>query len=177
MDVASIKNSFLTGNSLFGGLSDDQLAEVRTFLKSASYKKDELLLIQGKPNNTLFFIVSGSVAIVKHTDESQQPSSQESPDVRDQEIARLGDGDTFGEMELIDIQPCAASVKALTATEVLTFTNRDLYLLSKSSPKTHTMIIMNLAREISRRLRNADEQLVVDFFTQKDQSTPDVCGE
>ncbi len=67
-------------------------------------------------------------------------------------------------MELIDIQPCAASVKALTDTTVVTFTNRDLYELSHTHLKTYTMIIMNLAREISRRLRVTDERLAVELY-------------
>lgn len=68
-------------------------------------------------------------------------------------------GDTFGEMELIDIQPCAATVRADKKTSVVTFTNADLYTLSKWNLKTYAMIIMNLAREISRRLRAANEAL------------------
>jgi len=205
MEISEIKNSFLNGHSLFGGLTDDQLSDVREFLKIQTYKKGDVLLTQGESNSTLFFIVSGTAAVVKHcsteasdasdasgetegTEKTQETAasgsfraaessgSSEYPDaaaatadaaadsIEDRELARLTKGDSFGEMELIDIQPCAASVIALTDTEVITFTNYDLYKLSKEHPKTHTMIVMNLAREMSRRLRKMDERFVMELY-------------
>jgi CRP-like cAMP-binding protein len=59
-------------------------------------------------------------------------------------------------MELIDIQPSEATVRAREDTITLVLTNQNLYRLEKASPKTFTMIIMNLARDISRRLRVMD---------------------
>jgi CRP-like cAMP-binding protein len=182
MKMSEIKNSFFNGHSLFGGLTDEQLSDVREFLKIRNYKTGDVLLTQGESNSTLFFIVSGTAAVVKHcsTEESEvsedtektqktgASGSSECPDAvdsnEDKELARLTKGDSFGEMELIDIQPCAASVIALTDTEVITFTNYDLYKLSKEHPGTHTMIVMNLAREMSRRLRTMDERFVMELY-------------
>ena len=59
-------------------------------------------------------------------------------------------------MELIDIQRSEATVRAREDTITLVLTNRNLYRLEKASLKTFTMIIMNLARDISRRLRAMD---------------------
>ena len=60
-------------------------------------------------------------------------------------------------MELIDIQPRAATVKAIKKTQVLTLSRKDLYSISKWDLQTFTFIIMNLAREVSRRLRKMDD--------------------
>jgi len=60
-------------------------------------------------------------------------------------------------MELIDIQPCAAAVRATEETWVLTLTNHDLYEVSKTDMKTYALIMMNLARELSRRIRKMDD--------------------
>jgi len=79
-------------------------------------------------------------------------------------------GDTFGEMELIDIQPCAATVRAETDTTAVTFTNADLYHISKWNLKTYAMIIMNLAREISRRLRANNSLLSLELYGRQDGS-------
>jgi CRP-like cAMP-binding protein len=71
-------------------------------------------------------------------------------------IATLGVGDTFGEMEFIDIQPCAASVHAVDSVSALTLSNHDLYKIWKHDVKAYAMLVMNMAREISRRLRQMD---------------------
>lgn len=70
-------------------------------------------------------------------------------------------GDSFGEMELIDIQPCAASAICLTDATIITLSNKDLYTLSTTHLKTYTMLILNLARDISRRLRSTDTLLAL----------------
>ncbi|HWP67943.1 MAG TPA: cyclic nucleotide-binding domain-containing protein, partial [Rectinemataceae bacterium] len=72
-------------------------------------------------------------------------------------IAELSEGETFGEMELIDVMPSIATITALEPLEVVTISNRALYEISKIEPKTFSLMIMNLARDLSRRLRRMDE--------------------
>jgi CRP/FNR family cyclic AMP-dependent transcriptional regulator len=81
-----------------------------------------------------------------------------------QRIATLEVGDTFGEMELLDVQPCIATVRTLEPTSVLTLSNMNLYRISKMNLKTYTMIILNLARAISRRLRRMDALVAGSLF-------------
>jgi CRP-like cAMP-binding protein len=105
--------------------------------------------------------VEGEVTICKHPkgiDENSDP-------VCERVISTMKTGDTFGEMELIDIQPCAASAIATCPTRIFTFTNADLYRLSKEHCRTFAMIMMNLAREVSRRLRKTDEDLSYLLYT------------
>ena len=47
--------------------------------------------------------------------------------------------------------------KTLEPTDTLSLSNRDLYKVSKLDMKTYALLVMNLAREISRRLRHMDE--------------------
>lgn len=152
MSECSISNEFLCKHSMFGGLSDDELNIIRPSLDEHIYPKGTMILTQGEPNNTVYFIVSGDVAIQKHPEEGEQ---------EERDITTLHAGDSFGEMELIDIQPCAASATCLTEVKAITLTNRDLYLLSKTQLHVYTMIIMNLARDISRRLRSTDKLLAM----------------
>ena len=139
---------FLQSHSLFGGLSNEEMEKILPFMKKKVYGKDELILEEGQVNDRLFFIYRGSVEIIK----------------RARRITSLKTGDTFGEMEVIDIQPCIASVKTLEPTTVLTLSSVDLYKISKMNLKTFTLIIMNLAREISRRLRRMDEIVSEESF-------------
>lgn len=152
MTESSVPNAFLSRHSMFGGLTDQELETIHTLLDERQFAKDEYILREGEPNNSVYFILEGSVSIIKRNAESADG---------EREITRLSAGDSFGEMELIDIQCCAASVRCLTATRVVTLSNKDLYALSKEHLGTYTMIIMNLAREISRRLRKTDDLLLM----------------
>lgn len=152
MSECTLSNEFLCKHSMFGGLSDADLNEVKPLLDESVYPKGTVILHQGEPNNTVYFIVEGNVSIQKHPENGNDS---------EREITILHDGDSFGEMELIDIQPCAASAICLTDVRTITLTNRDLYKLSKSHLLIYTMIIMNLARDISRRLRSTDNLLAL----------------
>jgi CRP/FNR family transcriptional regulator, cyclic AMP receptor protein len=163
MDPDKVGNSFLHSHSLFGGLTDEELEEIRSCLKEERYSKGETILREGEPNSKLYFIVEGSVAILKNPRE-------EDPTEQPVLLSRMHTGDTFGEMELIDIQPCAATVRAETDTTAVTFTNADLYHISKWNLKTYAMIIMNLAREISRRLRANNSLLSLELYGRQDGS-------
>lgn len=162
MGTSRPEDEFLYSHSLFGGLTSDEIDSLRGFFVEHFYEKNEVILHQGEPNNTIFFILEGTVVVCKHPQHTEGIGDP----VCERIISNLSAGDTFGEMELIDIQPCAASVIAKEPTRVLTFTNYDLYKLSKSHCRTYAMIIMNLAREISRRLRKADEDLSYLLYTQ-----------
>jgi CRP-like cAMP-binding protein len=142
----------LHNHSLFGGITKDEIEKIRPFFQVEKFTKGQFIEKEGKEGDRIYFIVQGSVEILKaliHEEENRR-------------ITVLKEGDTFGEMELIDVQPCAASVRALEDTTTLTLTNRGLYEVSKTNLKTFSLLIMNLAREISRRLRKMD-----DFFAEK----------
>ncbi|MBN1522270.1 MAG: cyclic nucleotide-binding domain-containing protein [Candidatus Aureabacteria bacterium] len=147
---------FLRSHSLFGGIPDEELKKIRPLLKTRHFEKNGDILQEGNLNDRLYCIYKGSVEILKKV------SSLEG-DVMER-IAVLKKGDTFGEMELIDVQPCAATVKCLEETDVLTLSNQDLYKISKENMKTFSFIIMNLAREISRRLRRMDALFASSLF-------------
>ena len=143
-----IGNKFLQSHCLFGGLSEDDLKLIKPLLKEYHYEKQEIIVEEGGQGDRVYFICEGSVEILKKVKLSNG--------IVVQRIATLGVGDTFGEMELLDVQPSIATVRTLEPTYVLTLSNMDLYRISKLNLKTYTLIILNLARAISRRLRRMD---------------------
>lgn len=152
MSILGISNDFLSRHSMFGGLVDEELDVVRPYLHKVTFNEGFAVLTQGEPNSTVYFVVEGVVSIKKFTSDKK---------TKEREITRLKEGDSFGEMELIDIQNCAASVYCETEVVCITLSNYGLYLLSKSHLQIYTMIIMNLARDISRRLRSTDNLLAM----------------
>ena len=136
-----IDTNALQKYSLFGGVLPEQIERMRPFFEYHRYEAGDTPVIEGAPNDKIFFITSGRVEISK----------------RGIPIAEIGDGETFGEMELIDVMPSIATVTALEPLEVVTISNAALYKISKNEPKAFALMIMNLARDLSRRLRRMDE--------------------
>jgi CRP/FNR family transcriptional regulator, cyclic AMP receptor protein len=141
--------------SLFGGVTEQAFEIIRPHIRQMHFESGNRIVTEGEVNDRIYFIETGSVEVIKRV-------SRES-DGSEQRLTTMGVGDTFGEMELIDIQPCAASVRTLEPTDTLSLSNRDLYKVSKIDMKTYALLVMNLAREISRRLRQADDMIVGDI--------------
>lgn len=142
---------YLKRYSLFGGVTRDTFEKIRPFIHVEHYAPGEHVVEEGALNDRVFFICSGSVEVLKHLAGKAPEDSRR--------ITVMETGETFGEMELIDIQPCAATVRAREETVTLTLSNHDLYRVSKTDLKTYTLLIMNLARELSRRIRVMDEMI------------------
>jgi CRP-like cAMP-binding protein len=62
-------------------------------------------------------------------------------------------------MALIDCKPRSATVRADTDGRVIRITAEQLGDLYGPKPEQYTLILMNLGREVCRRLRDADERL------------------
>ncbi len=137
----------LHSHSLFGGITEEQISSIRHFFVEEEFAEGEFIEREGETGDRIYFIIEGQVEILKKITKSGNLSR----------IFMFSEGDVFGEMELIDVQPCAASVRALKPTRVLTLSNKGLYSISKYDIKVFSLMIMNLARDISRRLRKADE--------------------
>ncbi|MDR2363732.1 MAG: cyclic nucleotide-binding protein, partial [Spirochaetaceae bacterium] len=53
-----------------------------------------------------------------------------------------------------------ATIKALTPLRVMSISNKALREIYKIDLKTFSLLIMNLARDLSRRLRHMDERIM-----------------
>ena len=151
----------LNCHALFGGLGEEELKVVRTYLKPEHFGPGEVIIAEGESGGKLYFLLSGSVEILKNV----KLEGPEGNEVKMERIATLKEGDAFGEMELIDIQPRAATVKTLEDTSTVALSNMDLYKIMHWNLKTYTIIVLNLAREISRRLRKMDDLFASTLFS------------
>ncbi|MDR3249137.1 MAG: cyclic nucleotide-binding domain-containing protein [Treponema sp.] len=139
-----IEPSELRKYSLFGGLMQEQIDGVFPLMQHESYEAGKDIITEGEKNGRVLFIASGSVAVVKNG----------------LILTEFKKGDTVGEMEVLDMMPSAATVRALENVEVATLTNVAFHSIYKQDAKTFAMIVMNLARDLSRRLRKMDDMVV-----------------
>ena len=136
IDTASLQKY-----SLFGGMIPDQVERIRPLLVQSAYSAGQSVLREGDPNDSIYFILDGRVQIVKGS----------------RVLSELGEGETFGEMELLDVQPSAATVRALSPLRVAAISNRAVRQIYCMDPKIFALLVMNLARDLSRKLRRMDE--------------------
>ncbi|MDA0824045.1 MAG: cyclic nucleotide-binding domain-containing protein [Proteobacteria bacterium] len=149
-----IKTQDLQSHALFGGVSDEGLAMIISLFKQASYEKGAYVVKEGEQGSRMFFIRQGKVEVLKNTD-ATPPSRL---------LAILSAGDTFGEMELVDVQRRSASVRALEQLNVWTLSNEDMYEIYVRDKDVFIIILMNIVREISRRLRKMDALIASSIY-------------
>ncbi len=131
--------------ALFGGLSDAVLGHLATSLKVLRVAPGEILFREGDPGREMFVVLEGEVEVMKKSRRG-----------RDMRVALLGPSDGFGEMSLIDVQPRSAMVRSVAPTRLLRMTSEDFDALYRHDLKSYTLIILNIARDLSRRLRTTD---------------------
>jgi CRP-like cAMP-binding protein len=81
---------------------------------------------------------------------------------RDVRVAILGPTDWFGEMSVLDMQARSATVRALGPSRLARFTSEDMDALYRFDLKSYAIVVLNIARDLSRRLRVTDG-ILADF--------------
>ncbi|HQP10139.1 MAG TPA: cyclic nucleotide-binding domain-containing protein [Candidatus Omnitrophota bacterium] len=133
--------------SIFGGLSEKQLAEVFRLLKKASYKCEEFVYQQGEPAGHIYIIEKGEIKIIVGNENESY------------ELVTFSEGDCFGETSVIGIQPHCASALAMVDTDLIILERSSLLSIFESDKELFGMLILNIARETSRRLHKSDDIL------------------
>jgi CRP/FNR family transcriptional regulator, cyclic AMP receptor protein len=140
--------AFLSGIAIFGGLEDSTLDRMVSMLRVQEYPLDAVVVQEGEIGLSMYVVRSGQVVLYRKG--SGQPAIR---------IARLGPGECFGEMAIIDIQARSATVVVERPAVLYSLTNRDLFRLYTDDMPGYVMLIQNLCRELSRRLRKADAKI------------------
>ena len=136
-NIVMIDPSVFERYSLFDGLEKEQIDSILPLMEQEVFDSGAEIINEGNQNCKIYFILEGRVVATKGKITLEE----------------MNEGSFFGEMEVLDINPSAATVKALTPTTVLVLSIDALGEIYESDLKTYSFIIMNLARDISRKLR------------------------
>jgi CRP-like cAMP-binding protein len=137
---------------LFGALSDDVLDRLTKTLKTARVAPGETIFREGEGTaREMYVLLDGEMEVTKRSRRG-----------RETRVAILGPSDCFGEMSVIDMQSRSATVRALAPSRLLKVTSEDMDALYRSDLKAYTLIVLNIARDLSRRLRVTDG-ILADF--------------
>ena len=131
------------------GLMEQELAALFAFADRQAYQTGDLIVREGSPSDCLYILVSGVLEVVR--------MSEGNPVV----LATLTKaGSFFGEMSLVDAMPRSATVRAKTHAEIVAFSKRDLTSFFIQLPRAKMTMILNIARTLSLRLRDADAHIM-----------------
>ena len=145
---------YLQSHALFGGVATDDLAMIIPRLQAQTYATGDYVVREGENGSVMYFIRHGTAEVLKTATETQETLC----------LAVLHEGDTFGEMELVDVQSRSASVRALEPLTILALSSEDLFDIFREHESAFIIILMNIAREISRRLRKMDALVASSLF-------------
>jgi CRP-like cAMP-binding protein len=139
-----IESSALLKYALFGGMTEEQIGKVLPLMEDEEYDEGSNIIVEGEQNDKIYFIEEGRVVVSKE----------------EVVLSQLGEGETFGEMEVLDIMSSAATIRSMTPVRLLALSNTILHKIYKTDLSIFAMLVMNLARDLSRRLRKMNERAV-----------------
>ena len=131
---------------IFAGMQEDALAVLFQRAETLAAAEGDVIVREGDPGSKFYLIKSGAVRIVKHFDTPDEVL-----------LARMGGRDFFGEMCILETLPRAATVQAMEPSEFVVLPAAAFYQLYQARPEQYSILLLNIARDLSRRLRRLDE--------------------
>ncbi len=142
------KLEVLSSSPLFEMLSNQELEYIADLTRPKRFSAGQTIFEEGELGDSLYLIAQGEVEVIRR-DASGQPKT----------IAVLGVNQFFGEMSLIDKEYRSATVKAKSDAELMHLTAENLTAFRKQHRDGFTFVVINIARVISSRLREANTRL------------------
>jgi CRP-like cAMP-binding protein len=143
----SDRHRILHGIPVFAGLDSAALSVLANAVEETAFRAGEVIVREGEPGDRMYIIRSGKVEVVKHLSEPQET-------VLDAFEAK----NFIGEMSIVDCVVRCASIRAVEDTTLYSLKGIDLYRLFKKYPEQYAIVILNIARDLARRLRALDER-------------------
>ncbi len=146
--------TILKENYLFQDLSDKDIRFVSEVIHVRNYRPGELIFSQGEVGVGMYIIVKGSIDIT--ITEMNDTANK----VGGIYITRLGPGDFFGEIALVE-ENSRRSANAVSHNDVqlVGFYKSDLVEILQRNPTAGFQVVSRLAEVLGRRLRETTEKV------------------
>ncbi len=119
---------------LFARCSKAELQRLAMNADELSVEAGRVLITQGRPNHTFYILLQGEVEVT----------------VQGQPPRRLGVGDFFGEISMIDPGPATATVRTTTPVELLVMSHMQFH----NAIKSQETIALRVMAVMAERLRS-----------------------
>lgn len=134
----------LQGTSLFSGLHGSQLQSIADKCSTRTFKAGTILFRENEIGTTFYLVVSGAIKIYTTNKHGE-----------DKIMTILTNGDSFGELALLDGKPRSATAQAIEDTKVVSLAAKPFQQLLKE----HFDINLSVLKQLSARLRETNQQV------------------
>lgn len=134
----------MAGTPLFGGLSDDQIAQIGGIAQDKVFKRGQTIFWEGDPGIGFYVVVVGKVKVYKTSSEGKE-----------QILHIYGPGHPIGEVPVFSGSRFPANAMAIEKSRLLFFPRQDFVDLISAHPS----LAMNMLAVLSLRLRQFTVQI------------------
>jgi len=134
--------------TIFSGFKDEDLRFICKSCMLYEAPKSEVIITEGSEASEILILLRGHAVVV--LDIENDPI----------EIMEFGPGSCIGEASVIGIQPHSASVVAVENIVVMVLYRQVLMNLFDENKPLFSLLILNIARELARRLHHTDAILL-----------------
>ncbi len=138
------EREFLKSVPLFSRLGEASLDAILRLTRRRRFRKDEIIFHEKEEGDSLFVILHGRVKVAIFGDDGKEVT-----------LSVLSEGDFFGEMSLLDLEPRSATIVAEEECELLSLQRDDFVRALAQDPGMSSSLIQVLAD----RLRKANHQI------------------
>ncbi len=155
-EEVSLKIELLKGLQMFRYLSYKELVRIMNITETRTLAAEEILFNEGDPGESMYIVLSGSVAMRKD----------------DLEVADLGKGQHFGEMSLIDRSQRSLTAVASSDTRLIVIHRKDFYAIIKKEPTLAVKLLWSFVQVLAERLRKTTADLTGALQAEKEETPP-----
>lgn len=136
---------FLKSVTLFAEFDAGEMERLWKALRKTSYQTGDVILEEGRANRALHILRSGRIRVTRS--------------VNDHEVALcdLFEGQTFGELSIIEDGVASATLRAVTESEVLSIGMHDLATFLRENPTAAPKFWRAIAVDLRRRLLHTND--------------------
>lgn len=156
-DIGSVK-AILSQISIWGGLSGDQQEKIYKRLEVGIFNKGEHIFCKGDQPTHIYIVKNGKVDLLAT---GQDVSIQKET---------VKTGGSFGIAALMAMQPHMVTAMAAEDSEIMVLSRQALLELRHEDIDLFALLMMNIAREIARRLKLTDDIFLQYVYEHKDSN-------
>jgi CRP-like cAMP-binding protein len=154
-DIESVV-PILSDIAIWGGVTEEQCHKIFKRLETGIFKEGENIFQKGDEPSHIYIVRKGKIGLM----------------IIDQQInllkKTLVTGESFGVASLMAMRRHTSTALALEDSEVLVLSREALWQLRREDIALFALLMMNIARELARRLKLTDDILLGYMQTHKD---------
>ena len=162
-DIESVV-PILSDIAIWGGVTEEQCDKIFKRLETGIFKEGEHIFQKGDEPSHIYIVRKGKIGLM----------------IIDQQInllkKTLVTGECFGVASLMAMRRHTSTAIALEDSEVMVLSREALWQLRREDIELFALLMMNIARELARRLKLTDDILLEYMQTHKDGESILILG-